>query len=211
MSTYISIGIFDDHPVLASGLRSMLEAHSLLKISLVEHTRDGLINALQQCPLDVLIMDVVAPDVEGLELFKEVHQKFPGIAVLAYSTLKSPVLVENLLAIGVQGYVNKRQPASELLDALNAIVSGNTWVPEQYRHLTVRSGTTPTTLVELSAREKEIIRLIVDGKLSKEIANELGISQKTVENHRHRLFRKLEVNNVAELLKKVLSLGYSLD
>ena len=183
----------------------------VLKISLVEHTRDGLINALPHCQLDVLIMDVVAPDVEGLELFKEVHQKFPEIAVLAYSTLKSPLLVENLLAIGVQGYVNKRQSESELLEALNTIVSGKTWVPEQYRHLAVRGGSTRTTPVELSAREQEIIRLILDGMLSKEIAHELGISQKTVENHRHRLFRKLEVNNVAELLKKAISLGYSLD
>ncbi|MEM7283406.1 MAG: response regulator transcription factor [Pseudomonadota bacterium] len=211
MSLTISIGIFDDHPVLGIGLRGMLAPYSDFQVNVLEQTRESLLTALHQQPVDVLILDVVAPDVEGLDLFKEIRTVFPDIAVMAYTTLKSPVLIENLMALGVQGYVNKRQPEAELIEAVTTVAAGKTWVPKAYEYLTKRSVYDEVAPVELSAREQEIVRMILDGKLSKEIAAELGISQKTVDNHRSRLFRKLEVNNVAELLKTVMSLGYSFE
>ena len=210
MSTSIRIGIFDDHPLLASGLQASLDTQPDFSVAFTAETREALQASLGQHELDVLVLDVVAPDVEGLELFRQLGNSHPELPLMAYTTLKSPVLVENLLALGVLGYVNKRQAVAEAQETVRQVASGQVAVPEQYRYLVKRPSQQPDP-VELSPREVEIIRLILNGKLSKEIASELGISQKTVENHRHRLFRKLEVQNVAELMKKVLSLGYSME
>lgn len=207
MSTTITIGIFDDHPILAHGLRSMLAEHSHLSVSFVALTHDDLALHLEREQPMLLFCDVVAPGVEGLDLFKYVASNFPTVAMIAYTTLNSAILVENLLAIGVKGFLNKRQPESHVLATIDTVCAGNIAVPAQFDFL-VRSRSQDKQAIELSDREKQILGKIIAGRLTKEIADELNISKNTVENHRAKLFRKLDVQNVAELIKKAMNLGY---
>lgn len=204
------IGIFDDHPIISAGLKEFLAKSGDFSIDLVANTRQSLIEQLAVTEVDVLLMDVVAPDVSGLELFKTIRIEFPAIKIVAYTTLASPILVENLLQNGVHGYLNKRQPPTEISAAILIVCSGRRYVPEEYEFLLERESSMPES-VDLTPREKEILLLVLDGKLSKEIAALLDISQNTVENHRSNLFRKFEVNNLAELFKQAARLGYLRD
>jgi len=206
MSTQITIGIFDDHPILGAGLKAMLVEHTHLSVDFIALSREQLEDQLATNPPMILFCDVVAPGVEGLELFKYVTSSHPDIAVIAYTTLNSAILVENLLALGVRGYLNKRQSEAEVVAAIESVCAGQRSVPKQFDYLVKTSGA--ITAIDLSEREKQILREIVSGKLTKEIAASLNISKNTVENHRANLFRKLEVQNVAELLKKAMELGY---
>ena len=206
MSSKVTIGIFDDHPILGVGLKAMLIEHSHLSIEFIALNREQLESELTANPPMILFCDVVAPDVEGLELFKHLSEKHPDVAVIAYTTLNSAVLVENLLALGVSGFLNKRQPEAQVVAAIQTVCEGARSVPKQFDFLLGHAASKEA--IELSDREKQILGEIISGKLTKEIAFELNISKNTVEDHRANLFRKLEVQNVAELLKKAMELGY---
>jgi DNA-binding NarL/FixJ family response regulator len=206
MSAY-TIGVFDDHPVVTQGLKTLLAGDSKLQVSLVAHNSTELLDAIQKMPLDVLILDVIAPDVSGLELFQKIRTDFPRQKIVAYTTLSSPVLVENILLNGAKGYMNKRQSPEEIREALLKVCEGGRYVPEDYKHLLERRIPKGES-VKITDREGEILSLILNGKTSKEIANQLSISLNTVENHRSNLFRKFEVKNVAELIRQATRLGF---
>ncbi len=207
MAKLFSIGIFDDHPIITSGLTDLLIQSGNFSVDLVANTRDSLLDQLALGQIDVLLMDVVVPDVSGLELFKVVCTRFPGLKVIAYTSLTSPILVENLFIHGVHGYLNKRQSATEVTAAILQVCMGRQYVPEEFEYLLERESGVLVS-VNLTPREHEILLLVLDGKLSKEIASLLDISQNTVENHRTNLFRKFEVANLAELFKQAARLGY---
>lgn len=203
----ISIGIFDDHPILAQGLKAMLLAHDHLSVDFIALSREALEAKLAESAPIIQFVDVVAPDVEGLELFRYLQTSYPDVAVIAYTTLNSVILVENLLGLGVKGFVNKRQPEEQVVAAIEQVCKGEIYLPTQFQHLG-RSVAQAKAVIDLSVREKQILGKIIEGRLTKEIADELQISKNTVENHRAKLFRKLEVQNVAELIKKAMALGY---
>lgn len=153
---------------------------------------------------------MVAPNVIGLELFESISKQYPDIQIIAYSSLASPILVENLLTIGVKAYVNKKHPLSHLLKAIKCILDGRIYVPDDYAFLVKKSLFTEKRIL-LSRRETEVLELIQKGKLTKEIAAELYISKNTVNNHRVALFNKFDVGNMAELIRKAMQLGYGSD
>jgi DNA-binding NarL/FixJ family response regulator len=204
-----TIGIFDDHPALALGIRAELEATGHFTVAVMATNVHDFLQKLETVELDLAVMDIVAADVSGLELFQKVHASHPEIAMVAYTSLSSPMLVDNLLRTGAAGYVNKRQPVSELVDALLHVSNGGVHVPAQYGFLVAKAFAAKKPLT-LSPREIDILKRVVSGRLSKEIADEFGISQNTVENHRSNLFRKFNVANVAELIVQAGQMGYGL-
>lgn len=203
----IAIGIFDDHPIITDGMKGILGESDEFELTLVVNSKKDLFAELTEKIPRVLILDVVAPDVSGLDLFTEVREKYPDISLVAYTTLNSTILVENLLISGAHAYINKRQRPEEIREALREVCNGRKYVPEEFRFLleTINPLENP---VNLTQREREILALVLDGKLSKEIADLLNISQNTVENHRANIFRKFEVSNLAELFKQAARLGY---
>jgi DNA-binding NarL/FixJ family response regulator len=200
------IAIFDDHPVLGHGAAELLRRATVWQVLYVENTRDGLLEQLAQRQPDLLLMDVVAPDVNGLDLFKEIRKLHPTVHLVAYTQLKSPILIESLLQIGVRGYVSKLQPAQDLVAAVQAVAAGELSFPPKYLHLTSRYRLPEDHLP--SERELEVLRLIAGEATTQEIAQHLQISTKTVENHRASLMRKLDTKNVAGLMLAATRLGY---
>ena len=146
------------------------------------------------------------PDINGLDLFTELLKTYKGVKVIAYSTLKSPVLVENLLSMGVRGYVNKNQDPEELAIAVNDVYYDLISVPEKYKFLTSRFREPESSL--LTKREMEILQLIAAEETTQQIATKLGVSPKTVENQKIVLFKKLDVKNAAGLVLAATRLGY---
>jgi len=202
-----NIGVFDDHPIITSGIQNILKEDPALNLVLIANEKAALLEQLATQLVDILILDVVTPDVSGLELFEEIHQKYPEIYIVAYTTLTSTILIENILLAGARAYINKRQSAQEVLEALRRVGANQMYLPAQYQFL-LKTSRKNTIAIQLSKREKEVLRLILDGKLTKEIASILSISKNTVENHRAKLFKKLKVSNLAELIKQATQMGY---
>ncbi len=203
----IKIGIFDDHPIVSNGVISFFSNH-LFEVSVMfcASTREDLIKNLEKSKPDLLILDIVAPDVTGLDLFTELIKQHKSIKIIAYSTLKSHVLVENLLSIGVKGFVNKNQQPEDLLQAIKDVYYDLIYVPEKYKFLTSRFREPVKNT--LSNRETEILLLISKEATTEEIALKLNLSTKTIENQKLSLFKKLEVKNAAGLILAATRLGY---
>ncbi len=156
-------------------------------------------------------MDIVVPDVSGLDLFKEVISIHSNARIVAYSSLKSKMLIKNLLTMGVKAYVNKRQPNENLIEAIHRAKEGMNYVPEEYKALleSINSSRKEAVeVLELSEREKQTLHYILQGLLIKEIAYTLDISSSTVEKFRANLFRKFNVENVSELILAAQKMGY---
>lgn len=203
----IQIGIFDDHPIIMDGIVGFLTKQpNQIKIIFTSTTREDLFKNINQQVPDVLILDVVAPDINGLDLFTNIINDFPKIKIVAYTSLKSTILVENLLSIGVKGFVNKSQPPQDLIQAIKDVNFDLIYVPEKYKFLTSKFRQPVNS--NLTKREMEIIKLIAEEKTTQQIAEYLTVSAKTIENHKINLFKKLEVKNAAGLVLAATRLGY---
>jgi DNA-binding NarL/FixJ family response regulator len=203
----ITIGLFDDHPVVLDAIVAALQQEKeLATIAFYTSSKEELLASVEAHRPDLLILDIISSEVSALELFARFRKTHPGIAIIAYSSLSSPVLVENLLFYGVKGFVNKRQPLSDLLRTVFLVAAGKIAVPEDYKYLTSQFKSDNTAL--LTEREVDIVQLIAAGNTSEQLARELGISINTVENHRKRIFLKLNVKNVAGMVLESTRLGY---
>jgi DNA-binding NarL/FixJ family response regulator len=207
----INLGIFDDHPMVVEGVTNAIKADysHVIKVVFAASTKNDLHNNIALFSPMIMMLDIVADDVTGLELFQEFKDKYPRIFVIAYSSLSSPVLVENLLYLGVKGYVNKRQTKDELIQTILKVAEGNIVVPDDYKYLTSKYNNTQSSSNSmLSDREIEIVNYIGKEFTSQEIADKLDLALSTIENHRKRIFYKLGVKNVAGMIMEASKLGY---
>lgn len=203
----IRIGILDDHPIISMGLADFFnDKKNEFVVEFTANNRLNLLAKLEKGVPDVLIVDIVLPDINGLDLFSELIKTYKGVKVIAYSTLRSPVLVENLLTMGVRGYVNKTQEPQELALAVKDVFYDLISVPQKYKFLTSRFREPESSL--LTKRETEILQLIAAEETTQQIATKLGVSPKTVENQKIVLFKKLDVKNAAGLVLAATRLGY---
>lgn len=199
----IKVLIFEDHPMTAQGLKAQLEQQEHISVYGIYDDISQLIEAVKIGSIDLLIADVVVPGTEGLTVFQKIKKLYPELRVLAYSALNNVSLQVHLQQLGIQGFVNKRQSFGELLQAVHTVLSGQSHFPGLPQ--VEQAYESPQALSE---REKEILLLVARGLLTKEIALELDISTNTVMAHRTKLFQKLQVQNLGELLQAARHLGY---
>ena len=204
--TPITIAIFDDHPAMLAAIESEILKNTDYNIIFKASTKADLINQLKVKVPHVLLLDIIADEVLGFELFMYVLSTHPNCKIIAYTSLSSPHLVENLLSIGVQGFVNKKQQTSILIEAINCVVQGKIFVTPEYHFLT--SDYTKSTSSGLTGREIEIVNHIGNELTSQQIADQLCLSVNTIESHRKRIFQKLNVKNVAGMIMEAARLGY---
>jgi DNA-binding NarL/FixJ family response regulator len=205
METKITLGIFDDHAFFITGLRNFLEQHECISIIFTANNTQDLEKELNNKQPDILIMDVLAPDVTGLDLYLNVRKNHDQVKIIAYTSLRSKILIESLMGIGVKGYVNKNQPPEDLLEAIKDVHYDLISVPDEYNDLIPE-----TTKVKsiFTVRESEIMKLIAEGQTSDAIAQKLSVSLRTVENIKLNLFKKFDVKNAPELILTATRLGY---
>jgi DNA-binding NarL/FixJ family response regulator len=204
----IRVLVADDHTIVRQGVVSLLEAGGDCEV--VAQASDGMEaveRALQTHP-DVAVLDIGMPRLSGLEAVRRIHQEAPKIRVLVLTMHEEEEYVVHLVRAGASGYLVKDSAAGELLAAVRALARGHGYfgpyaarvLAEQYRHPRDPDAA-PDPYGTLTAREREVFHLVVDGKTTKEVAKTLGISPKTAENHRTRLMEKLDVHNTAELVR----------
>ncbi len=200
----IRLGIVDDHQIVIDGLKSLLHGHDQFDV-VIECTQP-----LQMCEriskkaIDILLTDVMMPGMNGAELAKAVHQKFPEIKILALSMSGQGDLVNQMINdADISGYVLKNIGKKELVKALEKISGGGIYFSEEVLEEMTRASDRKkeNEEVNLTAREIEIIRLIEKELSNKQIAEQLFLSERTVETHRKNIFRKTNTASVIGLVK----------
>lgn len=196
--------IADDHAILRQSIRSILERQDGL--SVVAEAADGLaaISLTRQHRPDLLTLDIAMPYAQGVDVFHEVRRWAPETRIVVFTGLSSVGLMSDLVAAGVDGVFSKAGDPDALAAAIPIILHGGKVVAPEVRAMLEEA----PPGAALTARETQILTLIAAGKTNREISEHLGVSAKTVDNHRTNLMRKLGVHSVAELLSYALREGY---
>jgi DNA-binding NarL/FixJ family response regulator len=200
----IKVFIVDDHYMVIEGIHSLLRDEK--NIEWVGHATnaDSCLGFLQQQQPDVLFMDINLPDKTGIELCLEVKTAYPSVFIIGLSTFNQQSFIEKMMENGASGYVLKNASREELLEALEVVSAGKTY-------LSFEAGRTLHKIKEqaiiLTRREREVLALIADGMTNNEIASRLFISATTVDTHRRNLLSKFDVKNTASLIRMAVKLN----
>jgi DNA-binding NarL/FixJ family response regulator len=208
----ISVLIADDHGIVREGLRRLLESEPDIKVCAEASDGREALEMVEKHEPSLVILDITMPRLGGLETLERLRAEHPVVKVILLSMHGDPQFIRSAATLGVDGYVLKNGRASEVIDAVRAVMKGGSYfsppvareIVEQVRSPRRGSSEPFTTL---SGREREVLRLIADGLSAKEIATDLGISSKTVEAHRTSLMRKLGARKATELVRYALRHG----
>ncbi len=194
----IRVVLADDHDLVRSGIKALL---SMIEgVEVIAEARDGreLINLVERLNPDVVMTDISMPGMDGITAISEIHGKHPEVRLLVLSMYDTVDFVKRAVANGACGYLVKDAPPFELEQALRSVMAtGSYFSPAIAQRLLQPSE--PTVSDELTHRQVEILTLIAQGRASKEIAFELGLSSKTVDVHRARIMERLRLNDIASL------------
>jgi DNA-binding NarL/FixJ family response regulator len=207
-SDNLRILIADDHEVIRRGLKALLCSRPGWAVCGEAATgREAISKAEEQRP-DIVVMDIGMPELNGLEATRRIRKKLPKTQVVILSLHYSDQLVREVLDCGAHSYVLKSDASLDLVTAVEAVADNRTFFTSDAAQVLVdgfcRPGSTSRPALMrnlLSAREREILQLLAEGKSSKEVAIALGISVKTAEKHRANTMRKLEMHSVSELVR----------
>ena len=209
----IRIILADDHKITRDGLRALLEQQSNMKVvGEVENGREAIRMALELKP-DVVVMDISMPELNGIEATRQIRADLPATKVIALSMYADRRYVTGMMKAGVSGYLIKNCAFDELVSAINAVADNQSYlsprvantVMKDYAHILEQGDGSLDTI--LTSREREVLQLIAEGLPTKEIADRMHVSVKTVETHRQQVMRKLNAKSVAELTKIALREG----
>lgn len=214
MSSY-NIALADDHVLLRDGIRRIIQESPDLRV--VAEASDGLelLRVLKQHDVDMVLLDISMPGLRGIEAVREVKISFPSIKVLILTMHKKKEYIRHAFSAGADGYLLKEATGDELFDAISTIRNGENYVSNAFsKELIIellqlyRTGGKLEAEV-LTTREKEVLKLIAEGKSSKEIADLLFISIYTVNNHRAKIIKKLGMKKTADLVRYAIREGYT--
>lgn len=202
----IDIVIIDDHPVVIEGLKNLLTAEPTFCVK--AHFTNGadFINYLGNNMVDVVLLDITLPDGSGIGFCREATARFPNLIVIAISNLSERSIIQQMLQSGAAGYLLKTADARDILECIKRAISGETVLSHEIAYLFDQQDE-PSSIPDLTKREKQILQLLADGKKSAEIAQELFISPLTVKTHRATLLNKFETGNIITVINKAREYG----
>lgn len=209
------IVLADDHALIRHGIRKMIEENSTFRV--VGEAADGLelIELLKNTPADLVILDISMPRLRGIEAIREIRRVNPQIKILMLTMHKGEQYICSSFTAGADGYLLKEDSDTELLAAIIKVRQGELYVsPHLAREfppdiLTNCNRRREASGEVLTAREKQILQLVAAGVTSRDIAERLEISKRTVEHHRANMMKKLKIKRVADLIKYAIGLGLS--
>ena len=210
----ISVFLADDHAVVRDGLRFLLEAEGDIKV--VGDAADGrhTVQEVAQLRPDVVIVDVVMPQLGGIEATRQIRDRCPSAKVVMLSMYSTAEHILQAFQAGARGYVLKECAGSEVVNAVRSVHAGNRYMSQKISDALVddyvsrsQVGRARAPLERLSPREREILQLVVEGRSSADIAEVLFLSPKTVDTYRSRLMRKLGIRDLPSLVKFAIQHG----
>jgi DNA-binding NarL/FixJ family response regulator len=209
----VKIVVADDHQIFRDGLRALLETRSDFEV--VGEAQDGLeaVDLVSRLSPDILILDLAMPGLHGIEVARSLHESNPSTLIIVLSMHNDRRYVIEALRAGAVAYVLKEAGFSELIGVIKEVQAGHLYlspmvsvavIQDYIRLAEVDEG---SAFALLSAREREVLQLLAEGRATKEIAGDLHLSVKTVESHRKQIMDKLEIHSVAELTKYAIREG----
>lgn len=206
-----TILIVDDHTLIRETWSFLLGRNENFEV--IAEVGDGqkAIEIARDKRPNIVLLDINMAPLNGFDVLKMIRKLSPGSKVIGVSMHSQPAYAKKMLRLGAKGYVTKNSPRQEMLDAIGEVTKGNIYVCQEVKNILsdqmLGDEDAATGLNQLSEREMEVINQIRDGLSSKEIADKLGISIKTVEVHRHNILKKLKVKNTASLINYINSSG----
>ncbi len=198
--------IVDDHSIVIEGILSLLQNSPDIFVCGTAKTAADCIQFLENNPIDVILMDINLPDMNGVELCKKVKNDFPEIKILALSTFNQISYINKMMVNGASGYLLKNITKAELTDAIKTVIDGQNYYSNEVSEILKVAKTKGETPV-LTKRETDILKLVVEGLTNPQIGEKLFISTDTVDSHRKNLHTKLNVNNTALLVRYSIENG----
>lgn len=209
--TRVRLMIVDDHPIVRKGISLCLARHPHLEIvGEAGNGREAMRRAHELRP-DIVLMDIDMPEMSGLAAAEWMHRELPQVKVLILSMHSNTEYVLRIIQSGARGFVLKEAPAEELVRAIEIVNAGDAYFSPEVARVAlnqfVQSQRQPSEAARLTCRESEVLIHIAEGLSNKEIAAVLGVSIRTVETHRERVMRKLDIHSVAGLTRYAISKG----
>jgi DNA-binding NarL/FixJ family response regulator len=202
--------VVDDHPIVRQGLALLINRESDLTVCGEAEDAQTAVQAVATAKPDVLVVDISLNGPDGLDLLKDVRMRYPGLPVLILSMHDESIYAERALRAGAQGYIMKQEATEKVLVALRRILSAEIYVSERIanrmlqRYIGNRSAGRPSSIADLTDRELEVFRLIGEGHSTRQIAEELHISVKTVESYQAHIKEKLSLRTARELVQHAI-------
>ena len=206
----LRIMLADDHSVILDGLNAMLEGEKDLAVVDAVTSGTEVMRKLEFAPRpNLLILDINMPDMDGIEVTLAVKEKYPEVKILILSMHSRKEFIKRLVGAGANGYILKNSGRAELLQAIREIARGETYFSREIMKegFTEKFPSSGKPTVELSDREKDVMKYIASGLATKEIAEKLKISSHTVDSHRKNILTKLEVRNTADITRYAIKMG----
>jgi DNA-binding NarL/FixJ family response regulator len=211
MSTKVIL--VDDHKIIREGLRVLLEKQADMEIIAEADTGRSAVSMAKELDPDLIVMDTVMSDLNGIEATRQINAARPNIKIMALSMHSDKQFVIEMLRAGASGYILKDCAFDELVQAINAVMNNQiylspkitTLVLKEYISKNTKEGSSIFSI--LSNREREVLQLIAEGKSTKDIAYKLNVSVKTIETHRQQIMNKLDIHSIAELTKYAIREG----
>lgn len=201
--------ICDDHQLVVDGFKNILESNPHVELVGSANNGQRAIEIAENIPLDIILMDIDMPVLNGVEATRILKKKFDHLKIIIISMHGEKAMIKKMMEIGADGYLLKNATQEELFAAIDKVANGGKFFSEDItlsllsdNHQTNQSNA--ATLAELSEREIEILRWIAEGFSNKQIGEKLFISHRTVDTHRTNIMKKLDVNNIAGLIRIAL-------
>ncbi len=212
-SAKIRLLLVDDHPIVLDGLKSHLSAHADLAVAGEATDGEQALRKARQLSPDIILLDISMPRLNGLEFMETLRRESPAARVIVLTMHDSPEYITQTIRLGARGYLLKDTSPAELIRAIKAVHAGEVYfsavVSQMVVETAVKGGfqSEGRRLDPLTEREHEVLALIAEGLSNKEIAGRLQLGVRTIETHRERIMRKLNVHSVAGLTRFAIARG----
>ena len=210
----VKILLVDDHQIMRDGLRSLIEKRPGLEVVAEAENGRAAVKLTRRFRPDVIVMDINMPDLNGIDASRQIIAEFPGTKIIVFSMHTDHQFVAGALKAGVSGYLQKDSAFEELAQAIRTVVANQTYlsskitgevVKDYVEKLVTGESAAPSTF--LTAREREVAQLYAEGQTTRQIADRLNLSIKTIETHRRHIMEKLDITGIAELTKFAIREG----
>jgi len=201
MNNMIRLAVVDDHPIVIQGIVSLINNLDNMKVVGSFQAGNELISFLASNKLDIVLLDIMLPDINGIELCTQVKRLSPATVVIAISNHTERSIIMQMLQNGASGYILKNASVEELKNCIETALNGELAFSKEVIEIIAKPSVNDLKgRAKFTKREKEILRLIAQGKTTACIADELFLSPLTIETHRRNMMQKLDVKNSIELI-----------
>ena len=206
----IKVLLADDHQSLLDGFQLILNADPEIEVSVLCRNGKEVLEALKTTSIDIVLMDINMPELNGIETCKIITKKFPAVKVVALTMHKKSSYIKRMLQFGAKGYLLKDDSGQQIIEGVKAVHRGQTFLSLRVKDIALSFGldNNHNSISELTKREIEVLELISKGFTNSEIANTLFLSAHTVESHRRNMLAKLDAKNTPELIRLAIEKGW---